>query len=179
MWTITGVLQVRLQASTRTVVTQQVSNTYTAGAKQIVSHTTASAGLNVGSVLSDVTTPVSGDIWNNSGQNHIIGFSQTMRGAMTAVRAMCQVNVSGGGTPSTVYTFNISSLTDNGVGDFTLGFTNSIFDANYLVLGSTAANAGNDGSVVVVTRSISICRVNTIWNGALADVTNFSVAILR
>lgn len=97
---------------------------------------------------------------------------------MTAVRAMCQVNVSGG-TPSPVYVFNVSSITDNGVGDFTINFTNALFDTNYLVAGSTAGNAGNNGSVVTTSRSTGSCRISTIWNGALADVTNFSLAILR
>jgi hypothetical protein len=91
---------------------------------------------------------------------------------------MCQVNVSGG-APSSVYVFNVSSFTDNGVGDFTINFTNALSDANFLMVGSTAGNAGNNGSVVTTTRSTGSCRVSTIWNGALADVTNFSVAILR
>jgi hypothetical protein len=179
MWTVSGGgLLIRLQGATRNIPFRETNNTYTAAAKQTVSHSASSAGLNVGGVSADVTTPVSGDIWNNTGTQHIVGFSQTMRGAMTAVRAMCQVNVSGG-TPSAVHSFNLSSITDNGVGDFTINFTNALFDANYLVTGSTAGNAGNNGSVVTTTRSTGSCRVSTIWNGALADVTNFSVAILR
>ena len=178
MWSVSGGLQVRLSGGTRLAVFREFATTFTAGAKQTVSHTAASAGLNIGAVASDPTTPATGDVWHNSFTQHILGFSQTMRGAMTAVRAMCQVNVSGG-TPAVAYVFNVSSITDNGVGDFTINFTNALFDSNYLVVGSTAGNAGNNGSVVTTTRSTGSCRISTIWNGALSDVTNFSFAILR
>ncbi len=178
MWTVSGGLQVRLSGGNRAAVFREFSTTYSAGVKQTVTHNATSAGLNIAAVASDPTTPATGDVWHNSNTQHILGFSQSMRGAMTAVRAMCQVNVSGG-APSSVYVFNVSSFTDNGVGDFTINFTNALSDANFLMVGSTAGNAGNNGSVVTTTRSTGSCRVSTIWNGALADVTNFSVAILR
>jgi hypothetical protein len=178
MWTVSGGLQVRLSGATRLAVFREFSTTYSAGVKQTVTHNASSAGLNITAVASDPTTPATGDVWHNSNTQHIVGFSQSMRGAMTAVRAMCQVNVSSG-SPSPVHSFNLSSITDNGVGDFTINFTNALFDANFLMVGSTAGNAGNNGSVVTTTRSTGSCRVSTIWNGALADVTNFSVAILR
>jgi hypothetical protein len=46
------------------------------------------------------------------------------------------INFNGIGTISIRQSFNISSVTDNGVGDFTLNFTVNFPDANYAMAGS-------------------------------------------
>ena len=45
------------------------------------------------------------------------------------VRAFCRIN--GTGTASITSDFNVSSITDNGVGDYTFTFENALPDANY------------------------------------------------
>ena len=42
--------------------------------------------------------------------------------------------------------FNISSITDNGVGDFTVNFDNNLSNANYAVVGSCDAKGSANGS---------------------------------
>jgi hypothetical protein len=42
------------------------------------------------------------------------------------------------GTPSISAQFNVSSITDNGTGDFTVNFTTAMVDANYTCIGSWA-----------------------------------------
>jgi len=45
------------------------TNTYTAGAKQIFSHSATTAGVNIGPVAGDPSTPANGDVWYNSSTN--------------------------------------------------------------------------------------------------------------
>lgn len=181
LWvTSAGALQFRGFGVTRQAVTSSQSTTYDAAVKQSFQHSASGAGIRVLAASSNVTTPVAGDIWANStfAVNQIIGNMNSMNSAMSAVRAYSQVSVASG-TPTLAANFNVSSLTDNAVGDFTLNFTGAMVDTNFGVVGSTSGNAGNNGSVVVTARAVGTVRVNTIWNGALADVANFTVLVIR
>jgi hypothetical protein len=53
----------------------------------------------------------------------------------TEVGTLCRawVNFNGTGTVAIRASFNVSSITDNGVGDYTVNFTNAMPDANYSV----------------------------------------------
>ena len=57
------------------------------------------------------------------------------------------VNFNGTGTVAIRASFNVSSITDNGVGDYTVNFTNAMTDANYSAIGlcgtGTATLQGN------------------------------------
>lgn len=46
------------------------------------------------------------------------------------------VNFNGTGTVAIISGFNVSSITDNGVGDYTVNFTTAMADANYLTVGA-------------------------------------------
>jgi hypothetical protein len=50
--------------------------------------------------------------------------------------AKAWVNFNGTGTVAIRQAFNVSSITDNGTGDYTVNFTNALTDANYSVSGS-------------------------------------------
>lgn len=52
------------------------------------------------------------------------------------------VNFNGTGTVAIRASFNVTSITDNGTGDYTVNFTTAISDANY----SMTASASCDGS---------------------------------
>lgn len=58
---------------------------------------------------------------------------------MYACRAW--VNFNGTGTPSIKASGNVSSITDNGVGDYTVNFTTAISDTNYSWLGAVGGDA--------------------------------------
>ena len=51
-------------------------------------------------------------------------------------RAKCWINFRGAGTIAIRDSFNVSSITDNGTGDFTVTFSNSMSDTNYCVQGT-------------------------------------------
>jgi hypothetical protein len=53
----------------------------------------------------------------------------------TAIGTLCRawVNFNGTGTVAIRASFNVSSITDNGTGDYTVNFTNAMPDADYAV----------------------------------------------
>tara|TARA_Y100000401_G_C8233629_1_gene179362 strand:+ start:255 stop:656 length:402 start_codon:yes stop_codon:yes gene_type:complete len=56
------------------------------------------------------------------------------------------------GTLAILDSFNTSSVTDNGTGDFTINFSTSFSNANYAV-GSSTAGSSNADSIVVAGRN--------------------------
>jgi len=58
--------------------------------------------------------------------------------------AKAWVNFNGTGTPAIRASFNVSSITDNGTGDYTVNFTTALTDANYQVsMSSVGFNSTN------------------------------------
>jgi hypothetical protein len=95
------------------------------------------------------------------------------------------VNFNGTGTVAIRASFNVSSITDNGTGDYTVNFTNAMPDANYSIVGlaqdsSTKMSiAGNAASVAPTT---SAYRLNTSSGNAgtaLVDSTYVFVSVFR
>ena len=59
------------------------------------------------------------------------------------------VNFDGTGTVAIRDDFNVSSITDNGTGDYTVAFTNAMANANYSVICSTMPTPnGNDSGAM-------------------------------
>lgn len=99
--------------------------------------------------------------------------------------AKAWVNFNGTGTVAIREAGNVSSITDNGTGDYTLNFTTAMADANYAMVGS-----GNYGEEVnwrvPVPRaySASSIRILTIYadannNPAAYDGALINIAIFR
>ena len=74
------------------------------------------------------------------------------------IRAWVHIDASSG-TPTIVDSFNVTSITDNGVGDFTINFTSALPSANYVLAGSSqdggAPSADNRVAVIGPTRRIA------------------------
>ena len=66
----------------------------------------------------------------------------TVTGTAPIYPCRAWVNFNGTGTVAIRASGNVSSITDNGVGDYTVNFTTAMPDANYAVNGTTSANAG-------------------------------------
>jgi hypothetical protein len=81
----------------------------------------------------------------------------------------------------------VSSITDNGTGDYTANFTTALADANYSWVAGTGPNVanatGNGWSVNINPNNVpttSALRVNTgVSNGANTDVPYINVAVFR
>ena len=96
--------------------------------------------------------------------------------------AKAWVNFNGTGTVAIRAGFNVSSITDNGTGDYTVNFTTAMVDANYCPVGM----AVNENSAQVVMRhtataqTVSACRVRLEEPGVAAgDGSQVNVAFFR
>ena len=74
-------------------------------------------------------------------------------------RCYSWVNFNGTGTVAIRASFNVSSITDNGTGNYRVNFTNALPDANYsVVAGAAKQDTNNDGNIKA--------QVNGFNNGA-------------
>ena len=106
--------------------------------------------------------------------NNDTGVLQTQNG-MTGI-AKAWVNFDGTtATPSTIRSsFNVSSITNNGTGDYTINFTTSMPDTNYIVFGtSQAADTSADISIV----SLGVKASGNIGSSAPASKLTSSVRV--
>jgi len=61
---------------------------------------------------------------------------------------------------------NVSGVTDNGTGDFTITYTTAMPDANYCVLTIGSDDSNNlDSSAEITDRQAGSCRFETKWAG--------------
>jgi hypothetical protein len=102
------------------------------------------------------------------------------------------VNFNGTGTVAIRASYNVSSITDNGTGDYTVNFTSALADANYAVVGiGTSVGNGDPGSNVVVikapsetsaatTMSTSAVRVITgRFSSQIVDLAYVLISVFR
>ena len=103
----------------------------------------------------------------------------------TAYGCRAWVNFNGSGTVAIRASGNVSSITDNGTGDYTINLTNALVDANYGIILSVGVLGASAGSAGVFTTSFvptsSALRVFAVGNAsdALADTAYYYAAILR
>jgi hypothetical protein len=87
--------------------------------------------------------------------------------------AKAWVNFDGTGTPAIRASYNVSSITDNGTGDYTINFTNAFADANYAISGAAGNTSGNNAGTPVqpVTNfyTTSSCRILVGNSGTSLD----------
>lgn len=80
----------------------------------------------------------------------------------TAYGCRAWVNFNGTGTVAIRASGNVTSITDNGVGDYTVNFTNAMPDANYASTGSAQAQPGSYDAFFQLTTTAnptsSACR---------------------
>jgi hypothetical protein len=123
---------------------------------------------------------------NAAGFNDVVSF-QNSSGTQNATLCRAWVNFNGTSTVAIRANFNVSSITDNGTGDYTVNFTNAMTDANYATIcgGASFNNASaHDGSVfsqdALATPSSSSVRVRSKQILSSAVDSLFSqVAIFR
>ena len=80
------------------------------------------------------------------------------------------VNFNGTGTPAIRASFNVSSLTDSGVGSYRINFTTAMVDANYVVSGSSSRPGTDFGLMCTDTLLAAYAPVYTMQNAAPASL---------
>lgn len=119
---------------------------------------------------STVFGQVSGERLNQSIEANL---NVTGGAPMYACRAW--VNFNGTGTVAIRASGNVSSITDNGTGDYTVNFTTAMPDADYAVVGLGSNNAAD-----ITFRSINLGPTANVLAGScriLGRATNFSASV--
>lgn len=112
-------------------------------------------------------------------------------GSAPVYAARAWVNFNGTGTVAIRASGNVSSITDNGTGDYTVNFTTAMPDANYAptiaissIYGSNAsavATVNSDGSNIEVAPTTTACRVQIEFasSNTQLDAKYVNVAVFR
>jgi hypothetical protein len=105
----------------------------------------------------------------------------------TAYGCRAWVNFNGTGTVAIRASRNVSSITDNGTGDYTINFTNAMPDINYAAASYAHNNSDNSAwirfvsgpanSVPKTTTTFRITSLNVAWNAV--DTNQIDVSIFR
>ena len=105
-------------------------------------------------------------------------------GSAPLFAARAWVNFNGTGTPAIRASGNVSSITDNGTGDYTVNFTTAMPDADYSVAGSIVGSTTSgyycfvaSGGVALSTSSARILIVNA--DSTLYDMNVVHCAVIR
>lgn len=98
--------------------------------------------------------------------------------------AKAWVNFNSVGTVAIRASGNVSSITDNGVGDFTVNFSSSLTDANFSISGSCQWNGSNSmptvepfnsGAGTKIAPTASGFRFVLVGSGALAQIQDSEI----
>ena len=102
--------------------------------------------------------------------------------------AKAWVNFNGTGTVAIRASYNVSSITDNGTGDYTVNLTTALADANYSMTASCSYRSGNynsahiftdaSGTIVAPTTTAARLQLSTVTVGS-GDSEYVTVAIFR
>jgi hypothetical protein len=98
--------------------------------------------------------------------------------------AKAWVNFNGTGTVAIRASFNVSSITDNGVGNYTVNFTTAMADTNYSYQHQARATAANylfAVSQIGSTKTTSALQFQAVQStaGVETDSSELNVAIFR
>jgi hypothetical protein len=117
-----------------------------------------------------------------------LSFNSGYGSSAVAYGCRAWVNFNGAGTVAIRESGNVSSITDNGTGDYTVNFTNAMPDANYSAV-LTNGNTTLGGSIVKILSasasssatlmSTTQLRITTGASGGAADNALMQVAIFR
>ena len=102
--------------------------------------------------------------------------------------AKAWVNFNGTGTVAIRASFNVTSITDNGTGDYTVNFTNALEDANYSISGiasynnvdTSSASSGRYISAPQGVNSTTQLRFTTVYAyNTVQDCAGVCIQIFR
>ena len=132
-----------------------------------------------------VTIDGSAGVTTNAGGS--VNPSTNVEGINYSCRAW--VNFNGTGTVAIRGSGNVSSITDNGTGDYTVNFTTAMTDTNFSTVGTTGSPAaahgilmffkGTVGTYPATTSSIQIATVTSNGGSTQFDYVNVCLAVFR
>jgi hypothetical protein len=159
-----GVLQLQTNGTTAAVTIGTDQRAAFVAGTALLPAITTTGDLNTGMYFSaadtvDIATGGTAAAQLDSSQN--FKFNSGYGSVATAYGCRAWVNFNGTGTPAIRASGNVTSITDNGTGDYTVNFTNAMPNTNYAVSGSARQD---DNGVAGTMRVVSICAVGTLAN---------------
>lgn len=123
----------------------------------------------------------------SSGSNNIVLSSDgTIGGSCLTQTCRAWVNFNGTGTVAIRASYNVSSITDNGVGDYTVNFTTAMPDANYAAISESNAEGVSGSSYLSMlcfnSQTVSSVRFTSKGDypsSGVNDKATVSIAIFR
>jgi hypothetical protein len=124
----------------------------------------------------------------------LLQFNSGYGSVSTAYGCRAWVNFNGTGTVAIRASGNVTSITDNGAGDYTINFTTALADANYSVVGTCLGGSTSGSNYVIFggknantsnTQTTSAVQITTGFvsstggNGGLIDHQAINAAIFR
>jgi hypothetical protein len=113
------------------------------------------------------------------------GFNSGYGSVATAYGCRAWVNFDGTGTPSIRASGNVSSITDNGTGNYTVNFTTALPDANYSMVCTARSSNDSSSSMILAAQKLSsehsttsvqiVCQIVQ----GLTDSSEVQVAVFR
>lgn len=135
------------------------------------------------SQINSASVDSNGPAWDSSGN---LSFNSGYGSRATAYGCRAWVNFNGTGTVAIRASGNVTSITDNGTGNYTVNFTTAMPDNNYSFAGASGSqtNSGVDNGVnsLINRASTSSCQFatrNVQSAGAATDYDSVNVAIFR
>ena len=163
-------MAVTINASTTTGLVQSAD---LSGSLNIQSNGTTVLGVTSTGASVTGTQSVSGNLSFNSGYGSVA----------TAYGCRAWVNFNGQGTVAIRASGNVSSITDNGVGNYTVNFTTAMPDANYAAIGSGFRDVFSSAEAAESFTNFAVGSVNALFatgsSGVAFDTNAYSVAIFR
>lgn len=111
----------------------------------------------------------------------------TFRNNSVEIGTLCRawVNFNGTGTVAIRASFNVSSITDNGTGQYTVNFTNAFADANYAINVTGTLTGGSSSTAFIGTtdgaNNLAGSAKVQFLNGSFAytDPSNANASVFR
>ena len=90
------------------------------------------------------------------------------------------VNFNGTGTPAIRASFNVSSITDDGTGIYTINFTTALTDVNYSAISGAGGTSSGHNTTLhdYATGSVKM-QIRSTFDDNLSDDSIIGVAIFR
>jgi hypothetical protein len=137
---------------------------------------------NAGTVLTSASDLAAANLTGNVAAARITD-ALNASGSAPIYACRAWVNFDGTGTPAIRGSGNVSSITDNGTGDYTVNFTTAMPDANYVAV-QTASALGISGGISGIqkfsaTTSALRTTVYRTDTGALIDRDGVDISIFR
>ena len=158
-----------------------------------VSGAVASTSTTTGTIIVTGGVGISGNVYANGIYSNDMLFNSGYGSVATAYGCRAWVNFNGTGTVAIRGSGNVSSITDNGTGNYTVNFTTALVDANYAAALSSPSYSTTNNSVranvyggVAVgeaglksTTQLKVSYADNSGTATFYDTTEMYVAIFR